>query len=321
MSETNTRNTRNSRNAITPPVAVLPSINSNSRTFKERMSNTFTNIGDTISDASRTVSERVGSIKNAVVDAAPEEDSVFWTILKAVVFLLIFVAILWVIVYFYGKYEANIISSPMLLAGTKNAKQGSVISQDPKSTNYLPIVPSEGQNGVEFSYSFWMEIDDMTYKSGQWKHVFHKGNTSSYPNRAPGVWIHPSSNALRIYMNTQDQILEYVDVDGIPLRKWFHVVIVLRNKTLDIYINGFLKVRKELSSLPRQNNGDFWMNMFGGYEGYLGNVQYFAAAISFEQIQAILKAGPSMSSCQQTGELPPYQDSNWWFSQNSNMGL
>ena len=60
----------------------------------------------------------------------------------------------------------------------------------------------------------------MEYKVGEWKHVFHKGNKTSFPNRAP-VWIHPNNNALRIYMNTYDNPLEYVDIDNIP-RKWFH---------------------------------------------------------------------------------------------------
>ena len=51
--------------------------------------------------------------------------------------------------------------------------------------------------------------------------ICHKGNDSSYPNRAPGVWIHPTKNSLRIYMNTFDNILDYIDVDDVPVKKWF----------------------------------------------------------------------------------------------------
>ena len=53
----------------------------------------------------------------------------------------------------------------------------------------------------------------MEYKVGEWKHVFHKGNKTGYPNRCPGVYIHPTKNTLRIYTNTYDKILEYVDID------------------------------------------------------------------------------------------------------------
>ena len=59
----------------------------------------------------------------------------------------------------------------------------------------------------------------MEYKFGEWKHMFHKGNKTSYLNRAPGVFIHPDKNSIRIYMNTMQNILEYVDIDNIPIQK------------------------------------------------------------------------------------------------------
>ena len=65
-------------------------------------------------------------------------------------------------------------------------------------------------------------------------------------------------------MNTLDNILEYADIENIPVRKWMYMNIILNNKNLDLYINGYLKIRKELSSLPKQNDDDFWVNMFGG---------------------------------------------------------
>ena len=62
-------------------------------------------------------------------------------------------------------------------------------------------------------------------------------------------------------MNTFDNILEYVDIDDIPLKKWFCTTIVLQNaeshtnsdKDVDIFLmsqsyNGYLyqwKLKKE----------------------------------------------------------------------------
>jgi hypothetical protein len=298
--------------------------NTRTQSISNKITSTISGFKDSVSDKlediSDSFSDKIGTIRTTIADKTgidipePEDDSIIWTILKTTLFVIILFAILWVMKYFYTNYEASLANAPMLLNGTKNAKQGLVISQNPNNTNYIPITLSEGKKGIEFSYSFWMEIDDFTYKSGQWKHVFHKGNSSSYPNRAPGVWIHPNSNSLRVYMNTQDQILEYVDIDNIPTRKWIHIVLVLRNKNLDVYVNGYLKSRKELSSIPKQNNGDFWVNMFGGFEGYLSNIQYFNQAVSFTTIQTLLTGGPSSSSCMDTGENPPYMDNNWWFS-------
>ena len=124
--------------------------------------------------------------------------------------------------------------------------------------------------------------------------------------------MHPNKNTVRVYMNSKDQIFEWIDIDNIPLRKWVHMAIVVRNKDMDIYVNGFLKVRKTLSSLPRQNDGNVWVNMYGGFEGYMSRIRYYSRAIHYSDIESAIKTGPSSSSCVDTGESPPYLDDNWW---------
>ena len=218
--------------------------------------------------------------------------------------------------YLITKYLFASVNTPFLLNTTKNAKHALVISQDSTSINYIPIKKSEEQDGIQFTYGFWFLLDNVDYKKGEWKHVFHKGNSSSYPNRAPGVWFHPDKNSIRVYMNTMENILEYADIDNLPLRKWVYMNIILNNRNLDLYINGYLKIRKELSSIPKQNNDDFWINMYGGFEGYLSNIRYYSYAINFNDIYKTIKDGPSTNNCIDTGELPPYLDDNWWFSYN-----
>ena len=107
-------------------------------------------------------------------------------------------------------------------------------------------------------------------------------------------------------------ILEYVDIDNIPVRKWVHIVVVMKNRHLQVYINGLLKVRKELPSLPRQNYGNVWINMYGGYEGYLSKLQYFDRAISGKDIDDLVTQGPGSGNCIDTKEVPPYLDDSWW---------
>jgi hypothetical protein len=241
-------------------------------------------------------------------------NSTIMLILKIVLAFILLIIVINIIKYFYVKWAMDKTGSPMLINGTKNAKQAMVISQDPNHTNYIPIKRSVNQNGIEFSYAFWFVISDFTYKNGEWKHMFHKGNSSSYPNRAPGVWIHPTNNIIRIYMNTMQNILEYVDIDNIPIRKWVHMVITVQNRYLNIYVNGFLKIRKELTSLPRQNYGNVWTNLFGGYEGYLSKLQYFDRAITPFDIDGLVSNGPGNGACIDTNEIPPYLDDSWWLN-------
>ena len=89
-------------------------------------------------------------------------------------------------------------------------------------------------------------------------------------------------------METKHDI-EYVDVDNIPVRKWFHIAISLNHKYLDIYFNGQLRKRKELDSLPRQNYGEFWAGLFGGFEGYISKLQYHRKALDYKEVEAIVR--------------------------------
>ena len=53
--------------------------------------------------------------------------------------------------------------------------------------------------------------------------------------------------------------------------------------------------------------------MFGGFEGYISNIKYYAYAIDFTEINKMINEGPSVGNCIDTGEIPPYLDDNWWF--------
>jgi len=204
--------------------------------------------------------------------------------------------------------------SPMILEASKNAKNSVIISQDPSNESSVMLYRSDNKNGVQFTYSFWFVIENMEYKFGDWKHVFHKGNKTSHPNRAPGVFIHPDKNSVRVYMNTMENILEYVDIDNVPVRRWVHMVISLNHKYLDIYVNGKLKKRHEFTSTPKQNFGDLWINLFGGFEGYLCKMQYFRRALEYQEVEKITMEGPSKASCNDSGDKPPYMDDDWWYN-------
>ena len=83
---------------------------------------------------------------------------------------------------------------------------------------------------------------------------------------------------------------------------------------LDIYVNGLLKTRKELSSVPIFNDSDLWMNLFGGYDGFIANMKYFPKAIELEEIHDILKTCPNEQQCGVKLDCPEYLNNNWWFN-------
>lgn len=210
----------------------------------------------------------------------------------------------------YRRYQKG---SPYVIDGMKDARRRFVANQNPSKEGNIHLPRSRNElGGIEFSYSTWMFIDNYNYNIGKWKHVFHKGNESSWPLRAPGVWLNPDKNAIRVYMNSYKEISEYVDVENIPIGKWFNLILVLKDRNMDVYINGNLKRSLKLQGIPKQNYGDLYVNAFGGYSGQISRLRYYDYALNYAEISSILKIGPSMKPCDDSSEKPPYLTANWW---------
>jgi hypothetical protein len=236
-------------------------------------------------------------------------------ILKSVFIILIFSVLMLIIYRLVLKKLTQKSDSVWIIEQNKNAKHSVVITQDPNNDNSITLYRSDNEeNGIEFTYSLWFLIESMDYKFGEWKHIFHKGNKSTYPNRAPGVFLHETENTVRVYMNTMNDVLEHVDIKNIPLKRWVHMGLVINGMHMDIYINGKLRTRHKLSSLPRQNFGDLWINLFGGFDGFVSKLKYYRRALDYTEIEEIIREGPSKKLLFDVQELPPYLEDNWWFS-------
>jgi len=219
-------------------------------------------------------------------------------------------------------------SSPILIDGMINAKQMMRIEQDPSVPGAKPIIRSVNEDaGLEFTWSVWIFVDDFTYKQNEYKHVFHKGNDNinisgnsiglNYPNNGPGLYITPHTNNLLVIMNTFEKIKEEVIIKDLPIHKWVSVIIRVSNQhVLDIYINGVLTKRHQMKSVPKQNYGDVFVSMNGGFSGYTSELRYFDQAIGTNKIQSIVDSGPNMKMIggDMTGTKPQYLSSRWYFA-------
>lgn len=222
-------------------------------------------------------------------------------------------------------------TNPILIDGTIDAKQMVQIPQNPSVTGSIPILRSINKNdGLEFTWSVWLYVDDFSYKQNEYKHVFHKGNDDinvtqdpvgmNSPNNAPGLYITPKVNNLMIVMNSFEQMNEEVIINDLPLNKWVNVIIRVSNQTqMDVYINGTLTKRHILKGVPKQNYGDVYAAMNGGFSGYISDLRYFSSDIGTNKIQSIVDNGPSMKmkSKNLSNTLPRYLSTRWFFGNNS----
>ena len=236
-------------------------------------------------------------------------------IMLTMIFIILFIVCVNLIKRLYRKYQQIKNSSPWVFKGTKDAKSRMVILQDPTKYGAVTLPRSENEyGGLETSYMLWIHIDNWSHNANKMKHILHKGNSSGEPLQAPGIWLHAEKNSLRINMNTYKHVTEFVDVDNIPLNKWVHITVAVRQRDMDVFINGNLAKRLTLEALPKQNYGDIYINAFGGFGGFISNLRYFNHYISFKEIDDHMRDGPSQKSCVDSGERPPYFVPNWWIS-------
>ena len=213
--------------------------------------------------------------------------------------------------------------SPILIDGMIDSRQMMIVTQDPSQKGSIPILRSVNDtDGMEFTWSVWLFIDDYTYKQGKYKHVFHKGNDSigadgiNQPNNAPGMYLDKDTNNLVLMMNTFDKVNEKIIVNDIPIHKWVNVIVRVIQHQVDIYINGTLTKRHMLSGVPRQNYGDVYVSMNGGFSGYTSELRYFDTGIGTNHIQSIVDAGPNtkLVGKDMLGSMPHYLSTRWYFA-------
>lgn len=218
-------------------------------------------------------------------------------------------------------------STPTLIDGMIDATHMQIIPQNPAVPHSIPILRSVNQeDGIEFTWSTWVFIKNLSPEN-RYKHVFHKGNNKldssmglNFPNNAPGLYIAPHTNNFVIMMNTFNKIKEEIVVEDIPLNKWLNVIIRVENHNLDVYINGVIVKRHVLASVPKQNYGDVYVSMNGGFNGFTSNLRYWNYALNISEIQKIINSGPNMKMAESDmTESEPRYFSLRWFFQNPEM--
>jgi len=239
-------------------------------------------------------------------------------LLVVFVFVLLLRVGISILTYFLKPNE-----SPHLIDGMVDATQMIIFPQDPSSNDAVTIYRSINANdGLEFSWSTWIFIKNLQTNAGIFKHVFSKGNSNLsdngmiQPNNAPGLYIAPNTNSLVVVMNTFNVINEEIIIPDIPLNKWVNVIIRCENTTLDVYINGTIARSVNLLGVPKQNYGDVYVAMNGGFDGYISNLWYYNYSLGTAAIQKIASNGPNtkmIGSNGMTDRFFNYLSLRWFF--------
>jgi hypothetical protein len=244
--------------------------------------------------------------------------------------IIVFFVLLQLSITILGSAFSNKNGNPTLIKGMVEGKTMIEVEQDPNESKSVTVLRSNNENdGVEFTYSVWLFIDDLEYNKGQFRHIFHKGDDIinynddnigaglSYPNNAPGLYLAPYKNDLLVVLNTFQNVIEKIVIQNITLNKWINVIIRCDNKTVDVYINGSIARRHILSGIPRQNYGNVYACMNGGFSGNLSTLKYFNYGIGTREIENIIFWGPNTTISDDSdikNKNASYLSFNWYTS-------
>lgn len=228
-------------------------------------------------------------------------------------------------------------TSPKLIDGMVSGSELLIIPQDPSINDSKTIYRSvNASEGIEFTWSCWIYIDDLGYNEKKYRCVFYKGNNFSenqstqqsneteptiglnFPNNSPGVYLAPNKNELVVIMNTFNVINEQITIPDIPVKKWVNLIIRCQNDTIDIYINGTIVKSHKLHGVPKQNYGDVYIGADGGFSGYVSNLWYYNHALGIYEITNLVRKGPNIvmiggSTNALDLKNPDYLSIRWFF--------
>ena len=112
---------------------------------------------------------------------------------------------------------------------------------------------------------------------------------------------------------------EDIRVENIPIKKWIHIVVRSTSQNIiDVYINGKLVKRQRLSNVIKQNYDNLYVNMNGGFDGFMSNIKYYNYAIGTLEIDNVVKNGPNLKMSKNNAlnvSKPEYLSGDWYFSE------
>ena len=334
--------------------------------IKESTQNISSNIKETAENITGNIKENIDSIKPETKNGNFNLNADFLnsnTLIAKASFLLLIIIIFSFLFYILSKlilYLLSLSETPYLLYGMKDATVPLSVPQAMSNKKAIPILRSRNEyDGIEFTYAFWMYVNEVDYDEVDYKHVFHKGSLSEGspaglygPNNCPGVYLYNGKKhfsddlidkypllgmliRLNVFQDNESKkhpfkIYEDTYIDGIPIKKWVCVVIRLTSQNiLDIYINGTLTKRHKLTNLVKQNYDDVYINYKnGGFRGNLSNLRYYNYAIGTYEIDKITSQGPNLNMAEDSNikkSAPQYLSYQWYFNDSdtitSDIGL
>jgi hypothetical protein len=145
---------------------------------------------------------------------------------------------------------------------------------------------SKEYEGLGFSMSIWLYLEDYGYKYKREKVILDKGGFRLYFAKDENELV----VEIPVFGRSEPNTIKF---KKFPLQKWVNVIVILENRHLDLFINGKLYFSKYLFNLPLIiEKKDLILNPDGGFRGKISKLYHWSYPIGKSMILYTFNSGP-----------------------------
>jgi len=281
--------------------------------------NVTNGIADNIATATKNVTENLKefetpeNLSNASQDFL-NSNSIIAKFVFLILVVIVFLSLMNLGIYLIG-YFLQPPNNPYIINGLIQGSNFVNIPRDPKKPTFVTLKHSNNQkDGMEFTWSLWLNLQNNTNTKTQYSHIFSVGNNSfdsatglSTVQNGPGLYLanlDSSGNQiemanLHLIMDTIPDGITYnqsLDITNLPYNKWFNVILRMKNTFLDVYVNGIITSRLNFINVAKQNYENVLVCANGGFVGTLSNLRYYDYALNVFEIGSVVYWGPNLNA-------------------------
>lgn len=230
-------------------------------------------------------------------------------IINILIFLTILGIVVILLIVFVRSYKKNKV---------KNVSTSKVLETHYDLNGEPEVIPNDkfpkSPVGNEYNLSFWIYINDLTYRQHQDKYILIKGNVIDDKERFqdvnPAIYIPQHSNSLRIEFKTVGQnenqethtIKNFCELDNLPIQRWNFISLNVHNNKCDIFLDAQLKKSSHLDGLIMPNNFPMILaplskdtnSSLSGLDGYISSIHYTNRIMSPKEINKLFRKLPKI---------------------------
>lgn len=162
------------------------------------------------------------------------------------------------------------------------------------SQKYPSMLLPVSKEGTKYTLAFSLYSKNLAENSS-WGKGFKgpKGIISHYGS--PNVYYITDKNTLRISIAYRDDLSNKTfynfDLENFKYQRWEHVVIVVDDRFVVVYLNGEIEKTIKLPNIPWISQNSFFIGQKNNnFNGKIRNVEYFNDALNINEVENLYKS-------------------------------